>query len=276
MSTNTCPICNKDDAIQKVSALVTGGRSSGTFSGPSGGSTYVGGEWVYVSGHATLSGSSETDLARLLASPPSPKQPNTGVTFSDSVVFMFLLSITTCAGYAIGILLFIGLERNQPSLVTGEHNQLFILIGGLLLAGISSLVIFLPPIIISHRMINSRVAREKAKYDIEKPAWNRAMEKYQGLYFCHRDGIVFDPETRETCQPTSLREFLYKSTVSAPLPTKPPPSKPLSATPPKGIQQIPDNAGSDVGRLEPTQKPWYRSIVFLVLMFSFSSQSGLF
>ena len=58
--TNFCPICNKDDAIQKVTVIVAGGRSSGHFSGPPGDYTPVYGN--------TVSG-----LARLLAPPQSQR-----------------------------------------------------------------------------------------------------------------------------------------------------------------------------------------------------------
>ena len=150
MSTNTCPICNKDDAIQKVSALVTGGRSSGTFSGPSGGSTYVGGEWVYVSGHATLSGSSETDLARLLASPPSPKQPNIGRTLNDFVILtgLFLLTSCVCSGtLQIAPSVIDIVSPDQPLLDPPNSSEDILLVW--LIVGICLFVSVLTPIIIS-------------------------------------------------------------------------------------------------------------------------------
>ena len=64
-----CPVCGKDDAIQKVSSVVSSGQASGAFSGPTGGVAYVGGKWGAVGGYTTLSGRTSSELARLLAPP---------------------------------------------------------------------------------------------------------------------------------------------------------------------------------------------------------------
>jgi len=64
-----CPIDNKDDSIQKVSAVVASGRSTGTFSGPTGGTVSYDGKSGSVSGYSSLSGSSTSHLAQLLAHP---------------------------------------------------------------------------------------------------------------------------------------------------------------------------------------------------------------
>jgi len=51
-----CLVCGKDDVIQKVSAVVSGGQVPGTFSGPTGGLAHVGGKLGAVGGYTTLSG----------------------------------------------------------------------------------------------------------------------------------------------------------------------------------------------------------------------------
>ena len=73
VDTGPGPICNKDDAIQKLSVIVASENSSGTFSGPSGGVTYVDGKWGSVGGYSSLSGSTMSELARRLAPPPAPQ-----------------------------------------------------------------------------------------------------------------------------------------------------------------------------------------------------------
>lgn len=72
-----CPVCGKDDAIQKVSSVVSSGQSSGTFSGPTGGVVHVGGKWGTVGGYTSLSGRSTTEVAQLLTPPAAPKQYTT-------------------------------------------------------------------------------------------------------------------------------------------------------------------------------------------------------
>jgi hypothetical protein len=51
------------------------------------------------------------------------------------------------------------------------------------------------------------------RYDIEHPRWKNAKERWDRLYFCHRDGIVFDPKpspgAQETCLPQDLRTFIF-------------------------------------------------------------------
>lgn len=78
---NSCPICQKDDAIQRVVAVVQSGRSSGTYSGPSGGVAYSDGKWGSVSGYSTLSGSTVSDLAKSLVPPQEPQRGSLGLIF---------------------------------------------------------------------------------------------------------------------------------------------------------------------------------------------------
>ena len=69
-----CPQCNKDDMIQKVKAVYSGGVSSGQYSGTSVGigiSTKDGTPTV-VSGNTNIAGTSQTLLSRRLSPPPQP------------------------------------------------------------------------------------------------------------------------------------------------------------------------------------------------------------
>jgi len=90
-----CPVCKKDDVIQKVSAVVTSGQSSGSFSGPSGGIAYVGGKWGAVSGYTTLSGRTVSELAQQLSKlqikPPS--------AFAWWMLFPGVLALAVTAGF---------------------------------------------------------------------------------------------------------------------------------------------------------------------------------
>ena len=70
-----CPICEKDDAIQKVSSIVLSGNTSGTYTGPTGGVVTVGGKTGYSGGFTTMRGSSSTHLAQLLEPPKEPSKP---------------------------------------------------------------------------------------------------------------------------------------------------------------------------------------------------------
>ncbi len=39
------------------------------------------------------------------------------------------------------------------------------------------------------------------------PAWDRAMNKWRSLYYCSRDEVVFDPQTRKTLSDNELAEI---------------------------------------------------------------------
>jgi hypothetical protein len=46
------------------------------------------------------------------------------------------------------------------------------------------------------------------KYAVDKSLRDMAMVKWNRLYYCHRDGIVFDPETGKTSEPTHIQELI--------------------------------------------------------------------
>jgi len=52
------------------------------------------------------------------------------------------------------------------------------------------------------------------RYAGEIFAWRKAIERWNRLYYCHRNGIVFDPETNETCEPANIKIFVYQQAQS--------------------------------------------------------------
>ena len=182
---NNCPICNKDDAIQKLSVIVSSGKSSGTFSGPSGGVVRVDGKWGATGGYSTLSGSTISDLARRLAPPPAPTLKR--INWPLAILFAISALITGC----------------------------FTIYGFMLSQGkfIIPLILFISTFVIYQVLTNNYLKKAKVIYQQEKSHWGAALEKWNRLYFCHRDGIVFDPDTQETCQPDNLTQFVYSSSL---------------------------------------------------------------
>jgi len=55
------------------------------------------------------------------------------------------------------------------------------------------------------------IKKERARVAQEEPIWKKAVQRWQCLYYCFRDDLVFDPQTGETCQPDSLTEFLHSA-----------------------------------------------------------------
>ncbi len=198
---NLCPICNKDDSIQKVSVIVSAGKASGTFSGPSGGVAYIDGKWGTVGGYTTLSGSTMSELAKLLSPPPAPNSPK-GYTCLEWIGLLFVAMILI--PFVSGVLIIVseasmtvlGVFPNDPDTTDVIGGFIFLIIAFVVIAFLVSLN-------------QKRLAASEKRYAIEKHTWNLAMQRWNRLYFCQRDGIVFDPETGETCDPSNIQNFLY-------------------------------------------------------------------
>jgi len=182
MSTPTlCPICRKDDAIRKVSSVVTDGVISGVFSGPSGGVISVEDKRGFVGGYTTLGGTTVSALAQRLLPPPKPEESNKG--------FLLFMKVVAVFGMLISFIVpeFFGVPRQWALLV-----WLFVF---------ASYVLMLREAIARSRAERERVARKTL-------VWEKQIQKWSRLYYCFRDDIVFDPLTGETCRPESLTEFL--------------------------------------------------------------------
>ena len=185
---NMCPVCQKDDAIQRVVAVVQAGQSSGMYFGPSGGITHADGKWGTVSGYTTLSGSTTSDLARLLAPPKEPVKDTATFQTGCGVGLVF---VTIVGGFTAGW-----------ALSGATAGEIFAAIIRFLVIGILGILI-----------LRSGIRKRKSsdeQYPHAIAKWEKAKVCWQRLYFCHRDGIVFDPESSKTCQPTQIREFIYE------------------------------------------------------------------
>ncbi|MCL4530405.1 MAG: hypothetical protein M1282_13455 [Chloroflexi bacterium] len=215
MSTIVCPQCNKDDAIQKVSAVVAGGTSTGNFSGPSGGSLYMDGKSGTVSSYAHLSGQSTTNLANTIAAPIKPKEPVGPRGFG-----LWWLILWYPALYAItlpGILLAF---PGAGLIAWGSSNNTTV---GKISMGIGIIIAiigFVFGCMLGSRFVkyvnNWKVKRDIPRYEteisqwkIDTEKWNSAMQTWNRLYYCHRNGIIFDSETGKTCEPANINKYIY-------------------------------------------------------------------
>lgn len=179
-----CPVCGKNDAIQKVSGVVASGTASGTFSGPSGGVVNIDGEWGATGGYATLSGATASNLAYLLTPPQEPKKRAFG--WLVTVVIWYFCGAFALAGAVYSVIF---LAQGKPGDMLG--------LSLLMAVGIAGLWWYF-------RKHNER----KAEYPTEKLAWDKAMARWGTSYFYSRDDVVFDPATGETCRPQEMKQFL--------------------------------------------------------------------
>lgn len=172
-----CPRCGKDDVIQKVSAVVTGGQSSGTFFGPTVGVANVGGKVGLAGGYTALEGGNVTEIARLLAAPVKPEAP------PESLFPVILIGLGAIFGFFPAVLFIAGATQDPT---VGIIAVIF-LCGGIPLW--------------AH-------ARKKRLYATRQtPLWSKAMRIWDGLYYCWRDDLVFSSDGKIQLPPDKVQDY---------------------------------------------------------------------
>jgi len=171
---NVCPICKKDDALQKLSSIASSGSARGSFSGSSVGLAHIDGKWGTTSGSSYLSGTLTTDLAKLCAPPKEPVNPRNRMGIIGSLVGTLPIML--------------GIFMLTLDIGIGKY----VILGGL------ATLPFL-------RWASTSAIR---KYDDEQSAWALKMAKYNKLYYCFRDDAIFNPESIEIFPPADLADFL--------------------------------------------------------------------
>lgn len=178
-----CPVCNSDESIQRLSAIVSSGTVSGTFSGPSSGVMHSGDEVGTYGGYTTLSGTSMSNLARVISLQDEPKLP----AVYNPIFFYVLLVVQIVVGlvtFGVGLVLFILswlVVASMGPIVIGDYKKEYALF-----------------------------AKRYAEWKLEKEYW-------LSLYYCHKDGVVFNPLDNEHCQPEETKVFVYKHIPQIPI-----------------------------------------------------------
>lgn len=198
-----CPVHNQQDMVQSIPALIAGDTARGTFSGPSGGFTYIDGKRAYTAGSTTLHGTMTTEIAEQLAFPLPPNL----MTFLDIPVWSFLFLFSFCI--VIGpFLVWKGFKNrvvNNPEIQEKAFghgdNGLSIF---MLFLGWQPLVWFFIPQLLTK-------LREDSEYDRRYDLWVKAHRRWESFYYCHKCGIVIDPERKQYFKPAKLREQLQVS-----------------------------------------------------------------
>jgi hypothetical protein len=172
MSENICPICGKDDQIQKVMSIVSNGIATSQFQ-------------VDGFGGRSGSGSASTYLAGRLRPPDPPKPSKT-----PSILFVFGLVGFGPAACLSSTLVSKGIDGLSSSQV----------IFTIILAVVDAVVIITGLAL----AIKDRKAMKYAK-----DSWSQRMAMtYSQLYYCFRDDRVFDPRNGRNVSPERLIELL--------------------------------------------------------------------
>lgn len=184
MTDIACPKCRLKDQVQKVSSVYSGGKSDTTVSGPISGTAYVDGKSGSTTSHGFLSGSSITIKAQELSPPPEPTKEKGYGCFAWGLIIFF--------GFA-GIVGLGGLFAPPEEL---GLRPLFLLIT--------------PGIPIYFAVNHFRIrARSESRYKVEMPLWNEAIRRWDLLYYCHRDDVVYFQGTPNFTPAISMNDLLY-------------------------------------------------------------------
>lgn len=216
-----CPLCSRVDLVQKVTAIAEGethhtsGYSSTTnTSSISGKQDYYTQQDRYV-GHGDLSGTIQSNsstnikatqqsrLAQKLSPPTKPSLP-TEPDFETS----FLSGFPEGIGIGIGIVAWILISSLLFAIFPGVKNSsatgiLMVCLGGPILTGI---VLGIIAVLIEtawnriqfpaekRQNMAALYQRELQEYEqVEFPRWEKAMNRWNDMYYCRRCDVVYVP-----------------------------------------------------------------------------------
>jgi hypothetical protein len=213
-----CPRCGRNDRAEKVTAILAGQTQQIT------------GTEQRVEFQVDVYGQRQTrivevpkthtqmsDLARRLGPPnkPSPTpepRGQMGITVLVIGIVLALLGvISTVIGIASSMWGISGSNSNKDAIITGLTAGVVCILPPIVLVGIGTLLIVVS---IKRRNLSKeqhKTAVSMARiYDIEGArAWQGAIDRWNKLYYCHRDDCIFIPE-EGSCAPLSkIHEYLY-------------------------------------------------------------------
>jgi hypothetical protein len=186
---NICPICNKDDAIRKVSAVVSAGQSAGVMTGSTIGMASSDGDGSLAGGYTVLSGNTSTLLVKKLA--PLAKPAGLSCLIWGLAIYPGLILIILGPPALLGAII--------PYSMT-IYNELPTGVLDVVIAIWVILITFFYLRFIKQRH-DSKLRKEKYRYQIQMELWSR-------LYYCFRDDIVFDPQSGNHFPPEAFSSFL--------------------------------------------------------------------
>ena len=201
-----CPKCAKNDKVEKVSAIVA--RETHEIRGTSIESeTYTDkdGKTRYRSYSVPYSGTQMSVLAQRLS---PPEKPEMGFNWRGCIgVVLVLCGVLSLAvsGCQVGFgLLTVPISEGASS---GELFNFSSILGILLLPG-AILYILLGAFLIKSSA-NSRKKRSTKLREVDIPQWEYAMRRWNQLYYCARDDILFIPGENKAVPVTQMNEYIH-------------------------------------------------------------------
>jgi hypothetical protein len=131
-----------------------------------------------------------SELAQNL-SPPQPPEPYTMADAISAVLRWWLVA-------AVAALVLLAI-KNQDEVSVPEST-----LESLLIAVVVLLAVFMPLVQIAKWYLSLRQLR------VSWPAWERAMERWQQVYYCYRDDVIFIRGEGHGFPPDQMAQLVYR------------------------------------------------------------------
>jgi hypothetical protein len=209
---NLCPLCGKDDRVQKVSAIVSSGTLTTSYEVPV--RVDLGGNDFYAS--VPRQGSSQTALARQLAFPSDSVFKNIKDTYIAEAKKEIPNKFPP-PKYNFGAVLYISRTLlTLPIVIYGAYGAI---IGNLKIAGLSLLflvglwgLVYLVGFLVRPQYYKKWLDKynlEIAKADYDAGRMDlKAFDRWDRMYYCSRDDVLFIPGEARTASPIDMLNFL--------------------------------------------------------------------
>jgi hypothetical protein len=212
---NYCPKCKKTDQIRKLSSISsaetrkTSGESysSGRANIYDKDSNFIGDSHTSSSGYINVTEQSE--LAKKVSRPimpPKPSEPKSDNPLAEKIMIGVVSILGLCAGPYAGSQLY----ENGASFIW----QILGCLGGMLLAGlVGGIIIGLPLMLLAQPSQEQKLAYQEQLriHEQHLAKWKRASERWEQMYYCYRDDVVFIPGESETIHPSNTVQFCYQN-----------------------------------------------------------------
>lgn len=198
-----CPNCLRADNVQKVSAIVNAGTSFSTYTGYGSGVGYSSHGVVAIDEVVTFSGSSQTALSSLLSPPAQPiyQGLGCGVILATMVILLALAILLLLIPQSVQNLI----NPANAGYFSPDYGQSILALIGL---GIIAAACVWALVAI-FRYAKRENALNYAQFSAQMLHWQRAITKWEDLFYCHRCDGVFLPGQTFLVPTIYMMDFLY-------------------------------------------------------------------
>jgi hypothetical protein len=219
---NACPKCMNNDQIQKLSTIVNAGTLTSSGVSTTSGETQINGnqrhyvQKVGYVGSSTISGNAfskssteiyvteQTTLVKKLSLAPMPQEPVLKkIGMSKWFVWIFLI---------IGTLVWTIIAENADFLspIDNIYEVVIVIVAmfffGRFLSRTLDRTLFEPQRINASK----QYSLDESKYEVDISAWKAAKERWNKMYYCHRDDVIFIPGENSLGTPEQLEALCFE------------------------------------------------------------------